>query len=157
MPNTPARNPDSAPTAIRSKASSMSSLGSRGAIMSLNVFEHPAFRTGNPARLHGPPARLSRFKAGRKIRISGRLWMNGLEAAVAKEGAGIVRGPPWQAEADLAAGRPVHLLVDGEAAPTPLHLMFQPPRLPSPRIRNLRPLRRQRWRSLDPSSLQSST
>jgi DNA-binding transcriptional LysR family regulator len=83
--------------------------------------------------------------------------MNGLEAAVAKEGAGIVRGPPRQSEADLAAGRPVHVLVDGEPAPTPLHLMFQPSRLPSPRIRNLRPLRCQRWRSLDPSDLQSST
>ncbi len=44
--------------------------------------------------------------AGRKIRISGRLWMNSLDAlaAAAKEGAGIVRVPSWQAEADLAAG-----------------------------------------------------
>jgi hypothetical protein len=34
-------------------------------------------------------------KAGRKIRISGRLWMNSLDAlaAAAKEGAGIVRVP----------------------------------------------------------------
>jgi hypothetical protein len=29
--------------------------------------------------------------------------MNGLDSAAATEGAGIVRGPPWQAEADLAA------------------------------------------------------
>jgi DNA-binding transcriptional LysR family regulator len=82
--------------------------------------------------------------------------MNGLDAAVAKEGAGIVRGPPRQAEADLAAGRPGALFVDCEPAPTPLHLMFQPSRLASPRIRNLRPWRRQRWRSLDPSNPQSS-
>jgi hypothetical protein len=67
------------------------------------------------------PARLSRFKAGRKIRISGRLWMNSLDAA---EGAGIVRVPSWQAEAVLAAGRPVHLHVDCEPAPTPLRPMF---------------------------------
>jgi len=30
--------------------------------------------------------------------------MNSLDAAVAKEGAGIVRAPSWQAEADPAAG-----------------------------------------------------
>src|SRR3954467_5616025 len=37
MPNTPARNPDSAPTAISSRASSMSSLESRPAIISLSI------------------------------------------------------------------------------------------------------------------------
>jgi hypothetical protein len=44
-----------------------------------------------------PPARLGCFKAGRKIRISGRLWMNSLDplAAAAKGGAGIVRVPSW--------------------------------------------------------------
>jgi DNA-binding transcriptional LysR family regulator len=37
-------------------------------------------------------------KAGRKIRISGRLWMNSLDAlaTAAKAGAGIVRVPSWQ-------------------------------------------------------------
>ncbi|XSC44305.1 LysR substrate-binding domain-containing protein [Bradyrhizobium sp. RDT10] len=51
-------------------------------------------------------------KAGREIRISGRLWMNSLDAlaAAAREGAGIVRVPSWQAESDLAAGRLVHLV-----------------------------------------------
>jgi DNA-binding transcriptional LysR family regulator len=96
------------------------------------------------AHLHGRPARLSRFKAGRKIRISGRLWMNSLGAAVAKEGAGIVRVPSRQAEVDPAAGRPVQLLVDCEPGPAPWHLVFQPSRLASPKIRNLRPLRRRR-------------
>ena len=40
--------------------------------------------------------------------------MNGLDAlaTAAKEGAGIVRVPWWQAEADLAAGRRVRLLAD---------------------------------------------
>jgi DNA-binding transcriptional LysR family regulator len=90
----------------------------------------------------GPPARLSRFKAGRKIRISGRLWMNSL--------------PSRRAEADPAVGRPVQLLVDCEPGPAPLHLMFQPSRLASPKIRNLRPLRRRRWRSLDPFSARFS-
>src|SRR6476469_2638236 len=37
MPNTPARNTDSAPTAVSSKASSMSSLESRPAIMSSSI------------------------------------------------------------------------------------------------------------------------
>ena len=45
--------------------------------------------------------------------------MNSLDAlaAAAKEGAGIVRVPSWQAEADLAAGRLVRLLADHEPAP----------------------------------------
>ena len=57
-------------------------------------------------RLHGPPARLGCFKAGRKIRISGRLWTNSLGAlaVAAKEGACIVRVP------SLAAPSPIWLL-----------------------------------------------
>ena len=63
--------------------------------------------------------------------------MNSLDAlaTAAKEGAGIVRVPSWQAEADLAAGHLVRLLADYEPAPVPLHLMFQPSRLASPKIR----------------------
>ena len=39
--------------------------------------------------------------------------MNSLDApAAAKKGAGIVRVPSWQAEADLAAGHLVRLLAD---------------------------------------------
>ena len=62
--------------------------------------------------------------------------MNGLDAlaTAAKEGAGIVRVPWWQVEADLAAGRLVRLLADHEPAPVPLHLMFQPSPLASPKI-----------------------
>jgi DNA-binding transcriptional LysR family regulator len=76
-------------------------------------------------------------KTGRKIRISGRLWMNSLDAlaAAAKEGAGVVRVPSWQADADLAAGHLVRLLADYEPAPVPFHRMFQPSRLASPKIR----------------------
>jgi len=51
--------------------------------------------------------------------------VNSLDAAVAKAGAGIVRMPSRQAEADPAAGRPVQLLVDCEPGPAPWHLMFQ--------------------------------
>jgi hypothetical protein len=52
--------------------------------------------------------------------------MNSLDAlaAAAKEGAGIVRVPSWQAEADLASGHLVRLLADYEPSPVPLHLMF---------------------------------
>jgi len=82
--------------------------------------------------------------------------MNSLDAAVAKEGTGIVRVLQRRAQADPAAGRRVQLLVDCEPDPAPLHLMFQPSRLASPKIRNLRPLRRRRWRSLDPFSALSS-
>jgi len=81
--------------------------------------------------------------------------MNSLDAAVAKEGAGIVRVLP--AAGRGRSGRPVHLLVDCEPGPAPWHLMFQPSRLASPKIRNLRPLPRRRWRSLDPFSALSGT
>jgi len=91
-------------------------------------------------------------KAGRKIRISGRLWMNSLDAlaTAAKEGAGIVRVPSWQAEADLAAGRLVRLLAEYEPAPVPLHLMFQPSRPASPKIRAFVDYLVGRWRGIDP-------
>jgi DNA-binding transcriptional LysR family regulator len=72
-----------------------------------------------------------------KIRISGRLWVNSLDALVsaAEEGAGIVRVPSWQVGAELAAGRLRRILVDHEPPPVPLHLLFQPSRLASPKIR----------------------
>jgi DNA-binding transcriptional LysR family regulator len=72
-----------------------------------------------------------------KIRISGRLWVNSLDALVsaAKESAGIIRVPSWQVGADLAAGRLHRILVDHEPAPTPVHLLFQSSRLASPKIR----------------------
>lgn len=74
-----------------------------------------------------------------KIRISGRLWVNSLDAlvAAAKQGAGIVRVPSWQVGAELAAGRLRRILVDHEPPPVPLHLLFQPSRLASPKIRVL--------------------
>lgn len=84
--------------------------------------------------------------------------MNGLGAlaAVAKEGAGIVRVPSWQAETDLAAGRLVRLLADYEPAPVPLHLMFQPSRLASPKIRAFVDYLVERWRGVDPFGTQPS-
>jgi DNA-binding transcriptional LysR family regulator len=56
-------------------------------------------------------------------------------AFTAKEGAGIVRVPSWQAQAGLAAGHLARLFAGCEPAPVPLHLMFQPSRLTSPKIR----------------------
>jgi DNA-binding transcriptional LysR family regulator len=72
-----------------------------------------------------------------KIRISGRLWVNSLEALVsaAAEGAGIIRVPSWQVRADLAAERLRRILLDHEPPPAPVHLLFQPSRLASPKIR----------------------
>jgi DNA-binding transcriptional LysR family regulator len=68
--------------------------------------------------------------------------MNSLDAfnAAAREGASIVRVPSWQVETDLAAGRQVRLLAHYEPAPVPLHLMFQPSRLASPKIRAFSPI-----------------
>ncbi|MEN3348385.1 MAG: hypothetical protein V7632_2020 [Bradyrhizobium sp.] len=90
-------------------------------------------------------------KTGRKFRISGRLWMNSLDALVgaARDGAGIVRVPSWQVEQDIAAGRLQRVLIDHEPAPTPLHLMFQPSRLASPKVRAFVDYLVARWRHID--------
>lgn len=90
-------------------------------------------------------------RTGRKFRISGRLWMNSLEALVnaAREGAGIVRVPSWQVQSELASGRLRRLLLDHEPAPTPLHLMLQPSRLASPKIRAFVDYLVEQWGKID--------
>ena len=65
-----------------------------------------------------------------------------------------MRVPSWQAEADLAAGHLVRLLADDEPAPVPLHLMFQPSRLASPKIRAFVDYLVERWRGIDPFGAQ---
>jgi DNA-binding transcriptional LysR family regulator len=96
-----------------------------------------------------------RFKKGSKtegrIRIAGRLWVNSLDAVVsaAKQGAGIVRVPSWQVEAEIAAGGLQRILLDFEPPPTPLHLLFQPSRLASPKTRVFVDYLLERWRSVD--------
>jgi DNA-binding transcriptional LysR family regulator len=78
--------------------------------------------------------------------------VNSLDALVsaAKEGAGIVRVPSWQVEAEIAAGRLQRILVDYEPPPTPLHLLFQPSRLASPKARAFVDYLLERWRTTDP-------
>ena len=96
-----------------------------------------------------------RFKEGvgteRRIRIAGRLWMNSLDALVsaAKEGAAIVRVPSWQVDADIAAGGLQRILRDHEPPPTPLHLLFQPSRLESPKTRIFVDYLLERWRTVE--------
>ena len=65
-----------------------------------------------------------------------------------------MRVPSWQAEADPAAGHLVRLLADYEPAPVPLHLMFQPSRLASPKIRTFVDYLVERWRGIDPFGAQ---
>ncbi|MCC8957539.1 LysR family transcriptional regulator [Bradyrhizobium sp. Pear77] len=90
-------------------------------------------------------------KTGRKFRISGRLWMNSLDALVgaARDGAGIVRVPSWQVQSDLASGRLQRLLIDHEPMPTPLHLMLQPARLASPKIKAFVDYLVEQWGQID--------
>jgi DNA-binding transcriptional LysR family regulator len=96
-----------------------------------------------------------RFKEGakkeRSIRVAGRLWVNSLDALVsaAKDGAGIVRVPSWQVEADIAAGNLRRILLDYEPPPAPLHLVFQPSRLASPKTRAFADYLLERWRTLE--------
>ena len=97
-------------------------------------------------------------KSERKIRITGRLWVNSLDALVsaAKGGAGIVRVPSWQVEPDIAAGRLQRILVDFEPPPTALNLLFQPSRLASAKARAFVDYLVERWRIADPFSAQVS-
>jgi DNA-binding transcriptional LysR family regulator len=82
-----------------------------------------------------------RFKANgkkhRTIQVSGRLWINSLDAlvAAAKDGAGIVRVPSWQVAPDIASGRLQRILSAAELPATPVHLLFPPSRLASPKTR----------------------
>jgi DNA-binding transcriptional LysR family regulator len=78
--------------------------------------------------------------------------VNSLDALVsaAKEGAGIVRVPSWQVEADITAGRLQRVLVDHEPSPTPINLLFQPSSLASPKARAFVDYLVERWRTADP-------
>jgi DNA-binding transcriptional LysR family regulator len=88
-----------------------------------------------------PGAAQWRFKANRKtdykIGLSGRLWINSLDAlvAAAADGAGIVRVPSWQVAREIAAGRLQRILTAHEPPATPVHLVFPPARLGSPKTR----------------------
>jgi len=91
-------------------------------------------------------------KAESRLRISGRAWANSLDALVtaAEDGAGIVRVPSWQVEAELAEGRLRRILREHEPAPTPLHVLFQPSRLSSLKTQAFVDFLIEHWRKGDP-------
>ena len=97
-----------------------------------------------------------RFKAhGKKhrtVQVSGRLWINSLDAlvAAAKDGAGIVRVPSWQVAPDIASGRLERILGVAELPATPVHLLFPPSRLASPKTRIFADYLVERWTSSRP-------
>ncbi len=88
-----------------------------------------------------PGAAEWRFKANGetdyRIGLSGRLWINSLDAlvAAATDGAGIVRVPSWQVASEIAAGRLQRILIAHERPATPVQLVFPPARLGSPKTR----------------------
>ena len=90
--------------------------------------------------------------SGQRVRISGRLWVNSLDAlaTAAESGAGVVRVPSWQVERQLAEGRLRRLLREHEPAPAPLHALYQPSRLGSAKIRVFVDFLVERWRGNDP-------
>ncbi|WP_109477088.1 LysR family transcriptional regulator [Paraburkholderia sp. C35] len=81
-----------------------------------------------------------RFQSGAariRVGVTGRLWVNSLDALVraAVDGAGVVRVPAWQVAEDVAAGR-LQVVLEAFAAPaTPVHLVFERARLSSPKIK----------------------
>ncbi|WLA48383.1 LysR substrate-binding domain-containing protein [Bradyrhizobium elkanii] len=52
-------------------------------------------------------------------------------------------------QSELADGRLARLLIDHEPAPTPLHLMLQPSRLASPKIRAFVDYLVEQWGEID--------
>jgi DNA-binding transcriptional LysR family regulator len=87
-----------------------------------------------------------------KIRLSGRLWINSLDALVsaAKDGAGIVRVPSWQVAHDLATNHLQRILTAYELPAIPVHLVFPPSRLGSPKTRIFADYLVGCWRSAEP-------
>ncbi|MEM5368503.1 LysR family transcriptional regulator [Paraburkholderia azotifigens] len=92
-----------------------------------------------------------RFQSGAtrtRVSVTGRLWMNSLDALVsaALEGAGIVRAPAWQVAAHIEAGR-LQPVLDGFAPPaTPVHVLFEQTKLASPKIRTFVEYLVDQWR-----------
>ncbi|MEX3934015.1 LysR family transcriptional regulator [Paraburkholderia phymatum] len=81
-----------------------------------------------------------RFQSGTtrsRISVTGRLWMNSLDALVSAsiEGAGIVRAPGWQVAAHIEAGRLRPVLEKYAPPATPVHVLFERTKLSSPKIR----------------------
>lgn len=103
-----------------------------------------------------PGAAEWRFKAkgktDRKIQLSGRLWINSLEALVlaAKDGAGIVRVPSWQVAPEIASGRLQRILTTEEPPAAPVHLLLPPKRLAAPRTRIFVDYLVERWAASRP-------
>jgi len=67
--------------------------------------------------------------------------------SAAREGAGIARVPSWQVAAEIEAGCLQPILTEHAHSPTPVHLLFQPSRLASPKTRMLVDYLVERWRS----------
>ncbi|MEM5344055.1 LysR family transcriptional regulator [Paraburkholderia azotifigens] len=92
-----------------------------------------------------------RFQSGAtrtRVSVTGRLWMNSLDALVsaALEGAGIVRAPAWQVAAHIEAGR-LQPVLDRFAPPaTPVHVLFEQTKLASPKIRTFVEYLVDQWR-----------
>jgi DNA-binding transcriptional LysR family regulator len=91
-------------------------------------------------------------KAKCKVRLSGSLWINSLDAlvAAAKDGAGIVRVPSWQVAQDVAAGRLQPILTAYAPPPTPIHLVFPPSRVGSFKTRLFADYLVEQWKNGDP-------
>ena len=80
--------------------------------------------------------------------MTGRLWMNSLDALVSAsiEGAGLVRAPEWQVAKDIEAGRLRPVLEKYAPPATPVHVLFERAKLSSPKIRAFVDYLVEQWR-----------
>ena len=71
------------------------------------------------------------------ISVTGRIWMNSLDALVSAsiQGAGIVRAPAWQVAEHIESGRLRRVLEKYAPPATPVHELFERVKLSSPKIR----------------------
>lgn len=76
-------------------------------------------------------------EARTRVSVTGRLWMNSLDALVLAsiQGAGIVRAPTWQVAEHIESGRLQPVLEKYAPPATPVHVLFERAKLSSPKIR----------------------
>ncbi len=72
-----------------------------------------------------------------RVSVTGRLWMNSLDALVLAsiQGAGIVRAPAWQVAEHVQSGRLRPVLEMYAPPATPVRVLFERVKLSSPKIR----------------------
>ncbi|MHA6287367.1 LysR family transcriptional regulator [Maricaulis sp. CAU 1757] len=133
---------DSALIARRMAEAHMATVAAPGYVSRAGPLAHPDDLSGHDVIIdrNKPSPQSLRFLRGEEtvdVRVSGRLSLNGAQAAIqaASAGIGIACSPRWAAEAALAQGRVVEVLPDWQAEPRHLWAVFPSSRFLAHRVR----------------------